>query len=217
MPVHCKIHNLLLIFLCTALLALMTAGCASKEEPRPELPGQARLATFHVKQDERVLVQVTGANMDCEDFASLVTASLQSRCGLSPAASPEEADLIITIAVKDIYLAMTSAPRMSGSRTLGNTAMGTSLGLAIGSLAGGRQGGLLGAGIGAVLGLSVSAMDAERTETWALSADIDFKRKDEDKVSQPYSTSISDGSISREDATQALGNMLSQDLVAALR
>ncbi|MDO5536901.1 MAG: hypothetical protein Q4F72_05180 [Desulfovibrionaceae bacterium] len=164
------------------------------------------------------MVRVSGGDENfCDDFASLVTSTLQSRLGTRPAYSADDADVVVDIDVKDIYLAASDGVRLNASQTLANTAVGTSLGLVVGSLAGRRTGALIGAGVGAALGLTVSAADAQRVETWAISADICFDRLDEEPVTQQYSASVTDTGMSREDAVMALEDMLSQDLAAAMR
>ena len=95
------------------------------------------LPPYPASQNERVYVSVTGGTRDFNnDLSSLVVASLQSDLGLVPADSEGDANILIDIAVRDLYVAAIGGKKINGGHALANTAMATSLGIVIGSIAG---------------------------------------------------------------------------------
>lgn len=210
----------LLVLLCLALCA----GCSSKNpdpgqgDPGQENPGDTALPPFRAGDGQYVHVNVTGGDDAFnEDLASLVTASLQSDCGLQPAYTEGEADILVDVHVKDVSLAGVGERKIEGGRALANTAMGTSLGLAVGSIAGYRRGALIGAGLGAALGLGVTMADADSESVWQLSADVTMKRRGGKGKTVPYLKTAKGVNMQRDDAVFALKNSLSQDIAKAIR
>ena len=212
-PLPCTVLALLL---CLALCAL--PGCASKGGAQGPMPNLTRLAPRHLGEGSCVFVEVRGLNNGAnEDLASLVTASLQSERGLVPADSRSEADAVVAIDVKDIYLCDTSGARLSGSQTLGNTLMGTVLGLGVGGIAGGRTGALVGAGAGALLGLGATAFDAKSDNTWAMVADVSIVRRGEQPAPEEHAVTAKGHGMTREESLAALKEQLAQDIVGCVR
>lgn len=200
------------------IFCLLVAGCAGKTAAGEGGGTIQGLFPYPASQNESVYVTVSGGTRDFnDDLSSLVVASLQSDLGLYPADSARDADILIDVAVRDIYVAAIGGKKINGGRALANTAMATTLGLAIGSIAGDREGALVGAGIGAVVGLGVTAMDADSSYTWQLDADVTMRRRGEKASPQPYSTTASGTNMERQDAEFALKNQLSVDVVNSLR
>ena len=198
------------------IFCLLVLGCAG-QNPKNGGGGTIQgLPAYPASQNESVYVSVTGGTRDFnDDLSSLVVASLQSDLGLVPADSSRDADILIDIAVRDLYVAAIGGKKINGGRALANTAMATTLGLAIGSIAGDREGALIGAGIGAALGLGVTAADADTEYTWQL--DCDVRRRGEKANPLPYSTTASATNMERQDAEYALKNQLSVDMINSLR
>ncbi len=202
---------------CLLMLLVLAAGCSSSR-PVDRLPDKTRLASCPVERGTPVLVRVNAADdNERATLAGIVTAVLQSQVGAVPARDEEEAEVVVRIDVRDLYLASIERGRMNASRTLGNTAVGTTLGMAIGGLAGRRTGALIGAGTGAAVGLAVSAMDTDTVETWAISADVAITRRGEEERPEPYATSAADGRMNRDEALDALGGVMGQDIARAMR
>lgn len=200
------------------IFCLLVLGCAG-QNPQNGGGGTIQgLPAYPASQNESVYVSVTGGTRDFnDDLSSLVVASLQSDLGLVPADSSRDADILIDIAVRDLYVAAIGGKKINGGRALANTAMATTLGLAIGSIAGDREGALIGAGIGAAVGLGVTAADADTEYTWQLDCDVTMRRRGEKANPLPYSTTATATNMERQDAEYALKNQLSVDMVNSLR
>ncbi len=200
------------------LFCLLALGCAGKNSQDGSSGTIQPLPPYPASQNERVYVSVTGGTRDFNnDLSSLVVASLQSDLGLVPADSEGDANILIDIAVRDLYVAAIGGKKINGGHALANTAMATSLGIVIGSIAGDRDGALVGAGIGAAVGLGVTAMDADTDYTWQLDADVTMRRRGEKANPLPYSTTANGTNMERQDAEYALKNQLSVDVVNSLR
>lgn len=202
-----------LMFFC-----LLVLGCAGQNSQNGGGGTIQGLPAYPASQNESVYVSVTGGTRDFnDDLSSLVVASLQSDLGLVPADSEGDANILIDIAVRDLYVAAIGGKKINGGHALANTAMATSLGIVIGSIAGDRDGALVGAGIGAAVGLGVTAMDADTDYTWQLDADVTMRRRGEKANPLPYSTTANGTNMERQDAEYALKNQLSVDVVNSLR
>ena len=200
------------------LFCLLALGCAGKNSQDGSSGTIQPLPPYPASQNERVYVSVTGGTRDFNnDLSSLVVASLQSDLGLVPADSEGDANILIDIAVRDLYVAAIGGKKINGGDALANKAMATSLGIVIGSFAGDREGALVGAGIGAAVGLGVTAMDADTDYTWQLDADVTMRRRGEKANPLPYSTTANGTNMERQDAEYALKNQLSVDVVNSLR
>lgn len=200
------------------IFCLLVLGCAGQNSQNGGGGTIQGLPAYPASQNESVYVSVTGGTRDFnDDLSSLVVASLQSDLGLVPADSSRDADILIDIAVRDLYVAAIGGKKINGGRALANTAMATSLGIVIGSIAGDRDGALVGAGIGAAVGLGVTAMDADTDYTWQLDADVTMRRRGEKANPLPYSTTANGTNMERHDAEYALKNQLSVDVVNSLR
>lgn len=200
------------------LFCLLALGCAGKNSQDGSSGTIQPLPPYPASQNERVYVSVTGGTRDFNnDLSSLVVASLQSDLRLVPADSEGDANILIDIAVRDLYVAAIGGKKINGGHALANTAMATSLGIVIGSIAGDRDGALVGAGIGAAVGLGVTAMDADTDYTWQLDADVTMRRRGEKANPLPYSTTANGTNMERQDAEYALKNQLSVDVVNSLR
>lgn len=200
------------------LFCLLALGCAGKNSQDGSSGTIQPLPPYPASQNERVYVSVTGGTRDFNnDLSSLVVASLQSDLGLVPADSEGDANILIDIAVRDLYVAAIGGKKINGGHALANTAMATSLGIVIGSIAGDRDGALVGAGIGAAVGLGVTAMDADTDYIWQLDADVTMRRRGEKANPLPYSTTANGTNMERQDAEYALKNQLSVDVVNSLR
>ena len=198
------------------IFCLLVLGCAGQNSQNGGGGTIQGLPAYPASQNESVYVSVTGGTRDFnDDLSSLVVASLQSDLGLVPADSSRDADILIDIAVRDLYVAAIGGKKINGGRALANTAMATTLGLAIGSIAGDREGALIGAGIGAALG--VTAADADTEYTWQLDCDVTMRRRGEKANPLPYSTTATATNMERQDAEYALKNQLSVDMVNSLR
>ena len=212
-PLPCGV---LAMLLCLALA--MLPACSSKGGAQGPMPNLARLAPRHLGDGSSVFVEVRGMNDGAnEDLASLVTASLQSERGLVPADSRNEADAVVDIEVKDIYLCDSTGARLSGSQALGNTLMGTILGLGVGGIAGGRTGALVGAGTGALLGLGASAFDAKSDNTWAMVTNVAVTRRGEEPAPEEHAVTAQGHGMERDESLAALKERLAQDIVACVR
>ena len=200
------------------IFCLLVLGCAGQNSQNGGGGTIQGLPAYPASQNESVYVSVTGGTRDFnDDLSSLVVASLQSDLGLVPADSEGDANILIDIAVRDLYVAAIGGKKINGGHALANTAMATSLGIVIGSIAGDRDGALVGAGIGAAVGLGVTAMDADTDYTWQLDADVTMRRRGEKANPLPYSTTANGTNMERQDAEYALKNQLSVDMVNSLR
>ncbi len=200
------------------MLLALASGCSGKARPVDSLPDETRLSSCPVDQGEYVLVRVDGGgDGECATLEGIVTATLQSQVGVRPAHDEDEADVMVRISLKDLYLASIERGRLNASRTLANTAVGTTLGLTVGSLAGRRTGALIGSGVGAALGLTVSALDTDTVETWAGSADIAITRRGGEERPEPYATTTAEGRTNRDEALDTLGGFMGQDIARAMR
>ena len=188
------------------IFCLLVLGCAGQNSQNGGGGTIQGLPAYPASQNESVYVSVTGGTRDFnDDLSSLVVASLQSDLGLVPADSSRDADILIDIAVRDLYVAAIGGKKINGGR------------LAIGSIAGDREGALIGAGIGAALGLGVTAADADTEYTWQLDCDVTMRRRGEKANPLPYSTTATATNMERQDAEYALKNQLSVDMVNSLR
>ena len=169
MPAHVfRLSGLLcLLPLC---LALLLAGCAGTQGPDASLPD---LPPVSLSEGSSVYVAATGQDPPAADLASLVSASLQSECNLRIADSPQEADAVVRLHIRDIFVAGVSRRFAEPGAAFGRGAMGTMLGATVGSLAGGRTGALWGAVGGAALGLGVAAGETGGSNSiWAMKTDV---------------------------------------------
>lgn len=225
-------RSTLLACLLVLLLAFALSACA--RQPGPENPeaaasgesqdGGARpealprpLPRVPAGPDDTVHVRVRGGTDDFnKDTASLIMATLQSEIGLYEADGPKDADIIVDVDVKDIYVAAVGGTKINAGRALTNTALATTLGIAIGSIAGHREGALVGAGIGAAVGLGVTVIDSDKDYTWAMRANVHVRRKGETVEPVPYEATADGTGMDRPDAEFALKNRLSEDIAKSL-
>ncbi len=226
-------RSTLLSCLLVVLLAFALSACARQPGPgnpdapadseaqdggsRPEMTPQS-LPHVPTHPDDTVHVRVRGGTDDFnKDTASLIMATLQSEIGLYEADGPRDADIIVDVDVKDIYVAAVGGTKINAGRALTNTALATSLGLAMGSIAGHREGALVGAGIGAAIGLGVTVIDSDKDYTWAMRSNVLVRRKGETVEPVPYEATADGTGMDRSDAEFALKNRLSEDIAKSLR
>ena len=175
----CYLPLKLAALLCMLALCALGAGCAAQQDqpaahgtpdggPNAEAPAgdngstaEAPLQSVQVSKGQTVHVTVTGNDSAFNaDMESMLTGYLQSEKDLTPADSPQKADLLIRVKIEDIYpLGSRNAP-VSAGHALGSTATGAMLGALLGGATGGRAGLAWGAGAGAALGLGVALLDS---------------------------------------------------------
>lgn len=195
-------------------LALLSAGCAGTQAADATVPP---LPSVSVPEGRSVHVDVTGQDPPAADLASLVSATLQSERGLRIADSPQTADAVVHIHIRDIFVADVSRRIVEPGAAFGRGAMGTLLGATVGSLAGGREGALWGAVGGAALGLGVAASETGGTRNvWAMKADVDISVGGQSR--EPAEIIIrAQPAERREDALPSLEDALTQAVVQAFR
>jgi hypothetical protein len=175
-----------------------------------------------VEKGDRVFVEVEGGSTQHqEDFASMLTAYLQSDRGLSTADEPEDADYIIRVRIDDVFTKEMKSASPGVGRTFGSTATGALLGMALGSL-GGRRGAIVGAGIGAAAGLGVALADAEgKLQVWAMDVSYGIWRSDEDIRDKDMQQTTVSAAVQvdrgREEALPALDDSFCQHLLSVIR
>ena len=152
----CYLPLKLAALLCMLTLCALGAGCAAQQDqpvgPNAEAPSggngsgnsgaaDSPLQSVQVRKGQTVHVAVTGGDSAFNaDMESMLTAYLQSEKDLTPADSPQKADLLIRIKIEDIYpLGSRNAPVNAG-HALGSTATGAMLGALLGGATGGRSG-----------------------------------------------------------------------------
>lgn len=214
MPVHISRLSGLLRLLALCLVLFLPAGCAGTQASDASIP---RLSPVSLPEGGSVHVAVTGLNPPASDMASLVSAYLQSECSLRIAESPQDADAVVRLHIRDIFVSDVSRRIAEPGAAFSRGAMGTMLGATVGSLAGGRSGALWGAVGGAALGLGVaSAETGGSNNIWAMKTDVEISvgRKPathEEVVVQARPARR------KEDALPALEDALAQAVVQAFR
>ncbi len=216
-----RLKAVILPFLLLAVLLMpVLHGCSAKK-PTGEVPEHTPVTlSLPVQEGDAVLVRASGSKVEgCDDFATVVSMSLQSELGIRAVKKEQDADVIIDIRIYDIYLAeSTPENEASGSDVLLSTAVGTGLGMLGGGLVSGtRTGALVGSGIGAAVGLGVSLQQGTSFDIWAMDADISCRFYDGSDNSQEYRTSVAGRNMERKAAIDALGARLARDLVRAMR
>ena len=170
----CYLPLKLAALLCMLALCALGAGCAAQQDqpvgPNAEAPSggnggaaDSPLQSVQVRKGQTVHVAVTGGDSAFNaDMESMLTGYLQSEKDLTPADSPQKADLLIRVKIEDIYpLGSRNAPVNAG-HALGSTATGAMLGALLGGATGGRSGLAWGASAGAALGLVVCVGAGQR-------------------------------------------------------
>lgn len=207
-----RLSGLLRLVICLSLL--LSAGCAGTQgvdAPLPPLP------SVSLPEGSSVHIAVTGPNPPASDLASLVSASLQSECNLRPADSPRDADAVVRLHIRDIFVVGVSRRIAEPGAAFSRGAVGTMLGATVGSLAGGRSGALWGAVGGAALGLGVAAGETGGSSNiWGMKTDVEIA------VGKKPATSTkivvrSQPAKHKEDALPALEDALAQAVVRAFR
>lgn len=194
-------------------LAVLLAGCAGTRGAAdlPELPA------VELAGGRSVHVSVSGPEPPSADLASLISASLQSERGLRLADSEREADAVVRVRIRDIFVADVSRQIVDPGAAFGRGATGTVLGATVGSLAGGRDGALWGALGGAALGLGVAVHESGGARNiWALKAEVSIAPRG----ATPAPSEIvarSRPAERREDALPDLEDVLARAIVNAVR
>ena len=186
----CYLPFKLAALLCLLALCALGAGCAAQQDqpvdrgapaggPNAEASGNGDggaadtpLQSVQVRKGQTVHVAVTGGDSAFNaDMESMLTGYLQSEKDLTPADSPQKADVLIRVKIEDIYpLGSRNAP-VSAGHALGSTATGAMLGALLGGATGGRGGLAWGASAGAALGLGVALLDSSgKSKIWGMNA-----------------------------------------------
>lgn len=214
MPVHVSRLSGLLRLLALCLVLLLSAGCAGTQGSDTSLPP---LPPVSLPEGSRAYVAVTGQDPPASDMASLVSAYLQSECNLRIADSPRDADAVVRLHIRDIFVSGTSRRIAEPGAAFSRGAVGTMLGATVGSLAGGRSGALWGAVGGAALGLGVAASETGGSNNiWAMKTDVEIA------VGRTPATSTeivvhAQPAKRKEDALPALEDALARAVVRAFR
>ena len=192
----CYLPFKLAALLCLLALCALGAGCAAQQDqpvdrgapaggPNAEASGNGDggaadtpLQSVQVRKGQTVHVAVTGGDSAFNaDMESMLTGYLQSEKDLTPADSPQKADVLIRVKIEDIYpLGSRNAP-VSAGHALGSTATGAMLGALLGGATGGRGGLAWGASAGAALGLGVALLDSSgKSKIWGMNAQVGIGR-----------------------------------------
>lgn len=214
MPVHLSRLSGLLRLLALCLVLFLPAGCAGTQAPDASIP---RLSSVSLPEGGSVHVVVTGQDPPASDMAPLVSAYLQSECNLRIADSPRDADAVVRLHIRDIFVSGTSRRIAEPGAAFSRGAVGTMLGATVGSLAGGRSGALWGAVGGAALGLGVAASETGGSNNiWAMKTDVEITSGG--KPATPEEVVVQAPPARRkEDALPALEDALARAVVRAFQ
>ena len=212
MPVHVSKRFGLLRLLALCLALILSAGCAGTQGA-----GIPQLPPVSLPEGSSVHVAVTGQDPPASDIGSLVSAYLQSECGLRIADGPQDADAVVRLHIRDIFVSGTSRRIAEPGAAFSRGAVGTMLGATVGSLAGGRSGALWGAVGGAALGLGVAASETGGSNNiWAMKTDVEITSGGKPATSTEIVVQAQPAKR-KEDALPALEDALAQAVVRAFR
>ena len=234
--VFCLLPRKFAAVLCLLTTFALGAGCAAHQGQPGEPPvaasgaqpgsdtgaSDAPLQSVQVRKGQTVHVAVTGGDSAFNaDMESMLTAYLQSEKDLTPADSPQKADLLIRIKIEDIYpLGSRNAPVNAG-HALGSTATGAMLGALLGGATGGRSGLAWGASAGAALGLGVALLDSSgKSKMWGMSALVGVGHNGREPAeSDMHRTTVraEGANMGKEEIAPALEDTLSRKILDSLR
>ena len=240
----CYLPFKLAALLCLLALCALGAGCAAQQDQpvdrgapaggaNAEAPSggngngdggaaDAPLQSVQVRKGQTVHVAVTGGDSAFNaDMESMLTGYLQSEKDLTPADSPQKADVLIRVKIEDIYpLGSRNAP-VSAGHALGSTATGAMLGALLGGATGGRGGLAWGASAGAALGLGVALLDSSgKSKIWGMNAQVGIGRNGrEPTAADMHRTTVraEGANMGKEEIAPALEDTLSRKILDSLR
>ena len=147
-----------------------------------------------VKRHVGVHVAVTGQDPPASDMASLVSAYLQSECSLRIADSPRDADAVVRLHIRDIFVSGTSRRIAEPGAAFSRGAVG-----------------------GAALGLGVAASETGGSNNiWAMKTDVEITSGGKPATSTEIVVQAQPAKR-KEDALPALEDALAQAVVRAFR
>ena len=229
----CYLPLNLAALLCMLALCALGGGCAAQQDqpvgPNAEAPSggnggaaDSPLQSVQVRKGQTVHVAVTGGDSAFNaDMESMLTGYLQSEKDLTPADSPQKADVLIRVKIEDIYpLGSRNAP-VSAGHALGSTATGAMLGALLGGATGGRGGLAWGASAGAALGLGVALLDSSgKSKIWGMNAQVGIGRNGrEPTAADMHRTTVraEGANMGKEEIAPALEDTLSRKILDSLR
>ena len=210
MPVHVSKRFGLLRLLALCLALILSAGCAGTQGADiPQLP------PVSLPEGSSVHVAVTGQDPPASDMGSLVSAYLQSECGLRIADGPQDADAVVRLRIRDIFISGVARRVAEPGAAFSRGAVGTMVGVTVGGLTGGRGGALWGAVGGAALGLGIAAGETGSSNNiWAMKADVEITADKKPAIPTEVLVQAQPTKL-KEDALPALKDALAQAIVRA--